>query len=273
VPKRPAPVMIAAFTGWNDAGSAASALISHLAVQWRAEKTHELNPEDFHDFQVNRPIVMRGPDGKRQIHWPTTTVWVARLPHRTYVLVDGIEPSFRWRQYCEELLDIAADLKVEAIITVGALMADVPHTRPFPLTATSDDPEISEALELDISDYEGPTGIVGVLQSAATNAGIDAISLWVAVPHYVADPPSPKATLALVTRLEELIDDSIDLGSLPEEAAAWDKEVQEMVDDDDDVISYVKMLEEASDTANMPEASGEAIAKEFESWLRKKDVS
>jgi len=264
--------MIAAFTGWNDAGSAASALISHLATQWRAEKMHEMNPEEYHDFQVNRPVVMRGADGKRQIHWPTTTFWVARLPHRTYVLVDGIEPSFKWRQYCEDILDIAADMKCEAIITIGALLADVPHTRPFPLTATSDDSEIAEALQLDISDYEGPVGIVGVLQSAATASGIDSIALWVAVPHYLAEPPSPKATLALVTRLEELIDDSIDLGTLPDEAAQWDKEVAEMVEEDEDVMSYVKLLEEASDTANMPEASGEAIAQEFESWLRKNDV-
>jgi len=261
--------MIAAFAGWNDAGSAASALISHLATVWRAEKAYELDPELYHDFQVNRPVVMRGSDGKRAIQWPTTTIWVARLPHRTYVLVDGIEPSFRWRQYCEEILNIAADLHVEAIITVGALLADTPHTRPLALTATSDDPEITEALQLDISDYEGPTGIVGVLASAATVAGLDSISLWVAVPHYVCEPPSPKATLALVTRLEEMLDDSIELGDLPDEAAAWDKEVEEIVSDDEDIMEYVKMLEEATDTANDPEASGEAIAQEFESWLRK----
>lgn len=261
--------MIAAFAGWNDAGSAASALISHLAKVWGAEKAFELDPEAYHDFQVNRPIVLRGTDGKRQINWPTTTVWVARLPHRTYVLVDGIEPSFRWRQYCEELLNIAADLRVEAMITVGALLADTPHTRPLALTATSDDSAISTALNLDISDYEGPTGIVGVLASAATTAGLDSISLWVAVPHYVCEPPSPKATLALVTRLEELLDDSIELGDLPDEAAAWDKEVQEIVADDEDIMEYVQMLEEATDTANDPEASGEAIAQEFETWLRK----
>jgi len=269
VTKRPAPVMIAAFAGWNDAGSAASALISHLATVWRAEKTFELDPEMYHDFQVNRPVIMRGSDGKRQIHWPTTTVWVARLPHRTCILVDGIEPSFKWRQYCEELLDIAVDRRVESLITVGALLADTPHTRPLPLTATSDDAAISESLQLDISDYEGPVGIVGVLASAATAAGLESVSLWVAVPHYFCEPPSPKATLALVTRLEEMLDDSIELGDLPDEAAAWDKEVQEMVADDEDVMEYVKMLEEATDTANDPEASGDAIAQEFETWLRK----
>lgn len=261
--------MIAAFAGWNDAGSAASAAIRHLAQTWDAVKYAELDPEEFQDYQVNRPMVMRGDNGRRQIHWPATSIWIARLPHRTYVLVDGIEPSFRWRKFCEELLDIAVDLGVETVITVGALLADVPHTRPFPVTLTSDDPELQETLNLDFSDYEGPTGIVGVLQNAATTGGLNALSLWVAVPHYVAEPPAPKATLAILTRLEEFLHDSIDLGDFVDETKEWMASVEEMIDDEDEIKEYIHQLETATDMVDSPEASGDAIAKEFETWLKK----
>ncbi|MCL1800918.1 MAG: PAC2 family protein [Promicromonosporaceae bacterium] len=267
--KRPAPVLIAAFSGWNDAGNAASSVIAHLARVWHAEKYVELDPELYQDFQVNRPIVSRGDDGKRHITWPATSIWIARLPHRTYVLVDGIEPSFNWRKYCQEILDVAADLHVETVITLGALLADVPHTRPFPISLTSDNSELQETLDLDFNDYEGPTGIVGVFQHAATAAGLTAVSAWVAVPHYVAEPPSPKASLTLLSRLEEFLDDSIEFGTFPNDAATWAKEIQEMVDDDEDIAEYVAHLEEASDTVESPNASGDAIAMEFESWLRK----
>ena len=269
VTKRPAPVMIAAFAGWNDAGSAASAAIRHLAQSWDAVKYAELDPEEFQDYQVNRPMVTRSDSGRREIHWPATSIWIARLPHRTFVLVDGIEPSFRWRKFCEELLDIAVDLGVETVITVGALLADVPHTRPFPTTLTSDDPELQETLNLDFSDYEGPTGIVGVLQNAATTGGLNAVSLWVAVPHYVAEPPSPKATLAILSRLEEFTKESIDMGTFAEGAKEWMSQVEEMVDDDEDIKEYILHLEESADMVDSPEASGDAIAKEFETWLKK----
>jgi len=259
--------MIAAFAGWNDAGSAASAVIRHLAATWDAEKIAELDPEEFQDYQVNRPMVMRGDNGRREIHWPSTTIWIARLPQRTYVLVDGIEPSFRWRKFCEEILDIAVDLKVETVITIGALLADVPHTRPFPTTLTSDDPELQETLNLDFSDYEGPTGIVGVLQNAATVAGLNSLSLWVAVPHYVAEPPSPKATLAILARLEEFLHTSLDMGPFPDGAKEWMVQVEDMVDDDEDIKEYIRHLEEANDMVEAPEASGDSIAKEFEKWL------
>ena len=261
--------MIAAFTGWNDAGSAASSLIAHLATLWGAVKYTELDPEKYQDFQVNRPVIARGEDGRKRIVWPATSVWIARLPHRTYVLVDGVEPSLNWRQYCDELLNIAHDLNVSLVITVGALLADVPHTRPLPVTVTSDNPELQESMNLDFSDYEGPTGIVGVFQNTATLAGIDSVAMWVAVPHYVSEAPSPQATMVLLNRMELLVGDSIDLGNLPDAASAWADEIKEMIDDDEDILEYVRHLEEASDTVEAPEAKGDAIAKEFETWLKK----
>ncbi|MCL1872275.1 MAG: PAC2 family protein [Promicromonosporaceae bacterium] len=266
-------VLIAAFEGWNDAGSAATAALEHLGEVWDARKVHELDPEDYHDFQVNRPSIAPDPEtGGRRITWPTTSVWVAQLPQRTVVLVHGIEPSMRWRSYCAELLDLAEELEVRTVVTLGALLADVPHTRPIPMTATSD----SEGLRAVLSDvepntYEGPTGIVGVLQHAASERGLQSVSLWAAVPHYVANPPSPKATLAILARIEELLGETIPLGELPDDAAAWQHGVDELAGEDAEIAEYVKQLEEAKDTADLPEASGEAIAREFERWLRRRD--
>ncbi|MFP3713957.1 PAC2 family protein [Puerhibacterium sp. TATVAM-FAB25] len=266
------PVMIAAFEGWNDAGGAATAALEHLAGVWNARKVHELDPEEYHDFQVNRPVVGRGPGGERTITWPTTTVWVAELPQRTVVLVHGIEPSMRWRRYCAELLDVAEEWNVRTVVTLGALLADVPHTRPIPMTATSDDDGLRAVLDLEPSTYEGPTGIVGVLQHAAGERGRQSVSLWAAVPHYVANPPSPKATLAILARVEELLAEPVPLGELPEDAEAWQHGVDELASEDAEIAEYVQQLEEAKDTAELPEASGEAIAREFERWLRRRDT-
>ena len=266
-------VLLAAFEGWNDAGSAATAALEHLGEVWDARKVHELDPEEYHDLQVNRPVVATGPDGKRQITWPTTSVWVAELPRRTVLLVHGIEPSMRWRRYCAELLDFAEEAGVTTVITLGALLADVPHTRPIPMTATSESEGLRAVLpDVEPNTYEGPTGIVGVLQHAAAERGLRSVSLWAAVPHYVANPPSPKATLAVLTRIEELLGEPIDLRDLPEDAQAWQHGVDELAAEDAEVAEYVKQLEEAKDTADLPEASGEAIAREFERWLKRRDT-
>ncbi|WP_432456641.1 PAC2 family protein [Cellulomonas iranensis] len=266
-------VLLAAFEGWNDAGSAATAALEHLYDVWGAEQVDELDPEEYHDFQVNRPVVGPGPDGTREITWPTTAVAVATTPRsgRQVVLVHGIEPSMRWRRYCSELLDIAAGLGVRTIVTVGALLADVPHTRPIPVNATSEDEEVRELLGLEPNTYEGPTGIVGVLQHEAGVRGLQALSLWAAVPHYVAAPPSPKATLAILHRLEGLLGEPVPLGDLPDDAEAWQHGVDELAGDDSEIGEYVRQLEEAKDTAELPEASGEAIAQEFERYLRRRD--
>ena len=272
VPPLRDPVMVAAFEGWNDAGEAASGAVEHLAEVWGATEFAELDPEDYHDFQVNRPLVALDDDGRRYVTWPTTRLYWARPPGaaRDVVLVRGIEPSMRWRQFVRELLDHADRLQVGTLVTLGALLADVPHTRPIPVTTTSDDSTVMERLALEPSRYEGPTGIVGVLHEAATRAGVPGLSLWAAVPHYVAQPPSPKATLALLRRVEELLDVTVPLGELPEDARAWEHGVDELAEEDTEIAEYVRQLEEAKDTADLPEASGEAIAREFERYLRRR---
>lgn len=265
-------VVLAAFEGWNDAGSSASDALAHLHAVWDAVQVDELDPEDYHDFQVNRPSVGVDPDGVRRITWPTTTVAVARTPAgRQVVIVHGIEPSMRWRRYCTELLDIAEGLGARTVVTIGALLADVPHTRPIPITITSEDDALRERLDLEQTTYEGPTGIVGVLAHEARSRGVAAASLWAAVPHYVAHPPSPKASLAVLGALETLLGEPVPLGELPEDAVAWQHGVDELAGEDSEIGDYVRQLEEAKDTAELPEASGEAIAQEFERYLRRRD--
>ncbi|NLT55389.1 MAG: PAC2 family protein [Actinomycetales bacterium] len=273
VPALRDPVMVAAFEGWNDAGEAASAALSHLERVWQARPLAELDPQDYHDFQVNRPVVRTGEDGRRQVTWPTTRLFLASPPGagRDVVLVRGIEPSMRWRSFCAEILSHASRLQVSTLVTLGALLADVPHTRPIPVTTTSDDEQLIARLAVEPSRYEGPTGIVGVLHDAAATAGLPSLSLWAAVPHYVGQSPSPKATLALLRRVEELFDVTVPLEELPEDARAWERGVDELSEEDSEIAEYVRQLEEAKDTVDLPEASGEAIAREFERYLRRRD--
>lgn len=265
------PVMLCAFEGWNDAGDAASGAVLHLEDVWSASQVAEFDPEDYYDYQVNRPEIVLE-DGERTVVWPTTRISVARIPlaTRDVVLVHGIEPSMRWRTFTSELLAVARDLGVEMVVTLGALLADTPHTRPVPVSGTSSDSDLALKLGYEPSSYEGPTGIVGVLQDACATAGIPAVSLWAAVPHYVAQPPCPKATLALLARIEDLLDVPVPLGDLPEEARAWQIGVDELAGEDDEIAAYVAQLEEAVDTAELPEASGDAIAREFERYLRRR---
>ena len=267
------PVMLCAFEGWNDAGDAASGAVLHLEDVWSANQVAEFDPEDYYDYQVNRPEIVLE-DGERTVVWPTTRISVARIPlaTRDVVLVHGIEPSMRWRTFTSELLAVARDLGVEMVVTLGALLADTPHTRPVPVSGTSSDSDLALKLGYEPSSYEGPTGIVGVLQDACATAGIPAVSLWAAVPHYVAQPPCPKATLALLARIEDLLDVPVPLGDLPEESRAWQIGVDELAGEDDEIAAYVAQLEEAVDTAELPEASGDAIAREFERYLRRRNV-
>lgn len=273
VPDLRDPVVVAAFEGWNDAGEAASSAVAHLEQVWDAEPFVELDPEDYHDFQVNRPIVHLDDEGRRRITWPTTRISWARPPGaaRDVLIVRGIEPSMRWRQFVAEIVGHAQEHGATMLITLGALLADVPHTRPIPVSTTSDDEGLIERLALEPSAYQGPTGIVGVLQEAATRSGLAGLSLWAAVPHYVGQNPSPKATLALLRRVEELLDVTVPLGELPEDARAWEHGVDELAEEDGEIGEYVRQLEEAKDTAELPEASGEAIAREFERYLRRRD--
>lgn len=264
-------LLLAAFEGWNDAGEAATATVEHLAAVWHATPVAELDPEEYYDFQVNRPRVSLV-DGRRRVHWPTTRLLLAVTPGagRDVLLLHGIEPSTRWRSYTEEVLGFARSVGVRTVLTLGALLADVPHTRPIPVTTTSDDPDTQARYAVESSRYEGPTGIVGVLTDAATRAGLSTLSCWAAVPHYAGGLPSPKATLALVTRLEQLLDVAIPVDELTEGARAWERGVDELAGSDDEVAEYVQSLEQATDSAELPEASGDAIALEFERYLRRR---
>jgi proteasome assembly chaperone (PAC2) family protein len=266
------PILIAAFEGWNDAADAASSTLDRLISEWDAEVVAELDPEDYYDFQLTRPHIAVDGDGTRLLSWPTTRVLVARPPGaaRDIVLLRGVEPNLRWRQFCEEVLEVAEALGVQLVVALGALLADTPHTRPVPVTGTVSDPELGERLGLERSRYEGPTGITGVFQDACSAADMPSLSLWAAVPHYVAQAPCPKATLALLSRLEDLLDVSVPVEDLVEDARAWERGVDEMASDDVEVADYVKQLEDQCDTSELPEASGDAIAREFERYLKRR---
>jgi proteasome assembly chaperone (PAC2) family protein len=274
VPDLESPVLIAAFEGWNDAADAASAVVDHLIKVWDARVVAAIDPEDFYDFQMNRPIVGTDDAGMRKITWPSTQISVARPPgsSRDVILLRGIEPNMRWRQFCAELLAAADELGTEMVVTLGALLADTPHTRPVPVSGTATEPELADRLKLEQSNYEGPTGIVGVFQDACVQLDIPAVSFWAAVPHYVAQPPCPKATLALLGQLEDLLEISIPLADLPEESRAWERGVDELAEEDEEIADYVRALEETRDTADLPEASGEAIAREFERYLKRRET-
>lgn len=270
-----APVMLAAFEGWNDAGDAASSAIDHLIDVWAATSIGAIDPDDYYDFQVTRPNVRMVDGVTRDITWPTTRFAVARpAGSRDVVLVRGLEPNMRWRAFCDEIVELARDLGVERVITLGALLADAPHSRPVPVSGTaSDDATIAE-LGLQRSRYEGPTGIVGVLIDACAMAGISAVSFWAAVPHYASQPPSPKVTAALLRRVEDVLDIAVPLGALPEQAAEWEQGITEMVNEDGEITDYVRQLEErdADATGGLSEASGDAIAQEFERYLRRRSL-
>ena len=268
------PVLIASFEGWNDAAESATGVVDHLIDLWGARVIAAIDPEDYYDFQVNRPVVGTDHDGQRRLTWPSTQVAVVRPPGswRDVVLVRGIEPNMRWRGFCAEILSLADDLGVELVVTLGALLSDTPHSRPIPVSGTASDPDLAERLKLEQSNYEGPTGIVGVLQDACVRLDIPALSFWAAIPHYVSSPPCPKAVLALIGALEDVLEISIPLGDLPEESRAWERGVDELAEEDEEIGDYVRALEENRDTTDLPEASGDAIAKEFERYLRRRDI-
>jgi proteasome assembly chaperone (PAC2) family protein len=271
VPDLVNPVVVAAFEGWNDAGEAASGVIQHLETNWDATPIAELDPDDYYDFQVTRPTVELVDGETRRLTWPTTRISWARPPDsgRDVILVRGIEPNMRWRAFCRELKDLMVELGVETVVLLGALLADAPHTRPVPVTGATSGPGLN-GVSLEPTRYEGPTGILGVLQDSCARADLTTVSLWAAVPHYVAQPPSPKATLALLRRVEDLLDVTVPLGDLPDEARAWENGVNELAEQDSEVAEYVKTLEEQKDATELPEASGDAIAREFERFLRRR---
>jgi proteasome assembly chaperone (PAC2) family protein len=269
------PVVVVAFEGWNDAGDAATGAVEHLELIWDATPLAALDPEDYYDFQVNRPTVSLVGGVSRRIEWPTTRVSVARPAgaERDVVLIRGIEPNMRWRGFCDELIELCQELGVGTVIALGALLADTPHTRPTPVSGSAYDRESAERWGLDTSRYEGPTGILGVFQDACVQAGLPAISFWAAVPHYVSQPPSPRATVALLTRVEEVLELPVPLGALPQQAEEWVKTVDEMAQEDAEVVEYVRSLEERAAESDLSQASGDQIAREFERYLRRRGSS
>jgi proteasome assembly chaperone (PAC2) family protein len=274
-PRLESPILVAAFGGWNDAGDAASDAIEHLELVWDAEPLTELDPDDYYDFQVNRPTVSLVDGVTRRVTWPTTRLSYCRPPGASFdlVLLHGIEPNMRWRTFCAEILAIVRDLEVRTVVTLGALLTETPHTRPTQVTGTAYDTDAAARYGLERSRYEGPTGIVGVLQDMCVSAGIPAISFWAGVPHYVAQPPNPKATLALLHSVEEVLDLPVPLAALPEQADDWQKLVDEMAAEDEEVTEYIRNLEEKDDAEDegLKETSGDAIAREFERYLRRRD--
>ena len=265
-------VMLAAFEGWNDAGEAASDALRYLNKLWGGKKVGSIDADEYYDFQFTRPTIRRTSSGERKIKWPSTRIFKASVPDSNVdvIFVQGTEPSYKWRAYTAELLVHAEALHVDYVILVGALLADVPHSRPIPVSASTDDAALRERMDLEASTYEGPVGIVGVLGDVSLLAGLPTVSLWAAVPHYVAQAPSPKAQLALLHRIEELLQVPLDTQELVEESDAWERGVDELATEDPEIAAYVRQLEEAKDTADLPEASGESIAREFERYLKRR---
>src|SRR3954454_19128287 len=273
-PEPTRPVLVAAFRGWNDGGQGASLAGGYLAKTWDAQRFAEIDPEGFFDFQSTRPHVRLEDGYTRRIDWPETGFYHARPDglDRDAVLLLGIEPNLRWRTFAGLIVDFARELGVELVVTLGALLADVPHTRPAPVTGSATDPDLVEQLGLQASRYEGPTGIVGVLHDACARAGLKSASLWAAVPHYVSLTPSPRAAKALVDRLADVLGADVDTAELDEAADAYAQQVSEAVAADEETSAYVQDLERRIDEIEESDIpSGDALAAELTRFLREQD--
>ncbi|HLY85709.1 MAG TPA: PAC2 family protein [Gaiellaceae bacterium] len=269
------PVMVAAFRGWNDGGQGATLGGGYLARQWGAETFAEIDPENFYDFQAVRPNVSLEDGMTRKLEWPANTFMHAPIPDsdRDAVILLGVEPNLRWKTYSGLVLELTQELGVELVVTLGSLLADVPHTRPAPVSAAASDPTLVEELGVEPSRYEGPTGILGVLLDACRQEGIPSVSLWAAVPHYVSLAPSPRAALALCRRLGELVGADIDLVELEQAAEEYAEQVTEAVASDADTAAYVEELERRVDLMEAAEElpSGESLAAELTRFLRERE--
>ena len=271
------PVLIAAFRGWNDGGQGATLAGGYLARVWNAERFADIDPEGFVDFQSNRPQVSLDEGLTRTIEWPENAFYHARIPgtDRDAILLLGVEPSLRWRTFCGLVVQLARDAGSDLVVTLGSILADVPHTPESQVTVAASDPALVESLGLQHSRYEGPTGIVGILQDACREAGLPAASLWAAVPHYVSLAPSPRAARALCDRLATLLDVPIDTAELAEAEEAYSEQVTEAVSSDADTAAYVEELERRTDELDLEEhenlPSGDTLAAELTRFLRERD--
>jgi hypothetical protein len=282
-------LLVVAFEGWNDAGEAASGAVRALKELLDLYPIAEVDPEDYFDYQFNRPSIATDDAGERGLVWPSVTIYGPTRPHsapapgladdaelsvsggngsNVYLLL-GTEPSRGWKTFTSEIFEVVQDNDITSIVLLGAMLADVPHSRPISISTTSENAGVREQLSVERSGYEGPVGILSVLADAAEKLGIATLSVWASVPHYVHNAPSPKATLAILDKLEEIVDVTIPRGDLVTEAQAWESGIDALAGDDDDMASYIEQLEQARDTVDSPEASGEAIAQEFERYLRR----
>jgi proteasome assembly chaperone (PAC2) family protein len=272
-----APALVCAFTGWNDAGDAASAALRFFGASLSATRFAQIDPEEYYDFQATRPRVQFGDNGKREIEWPSVEIYEVRVPRapRDLVLLSGPEPSFRWRGFTQMIVELAEALGTQMVVTLGALLADVPHSRPVGISGMSSDEVLCERLGLHQATYEGPTGIVGVLHAACADAGVPSASLWASVPHYVAAAPNPKAALALVRKLESLVGVTVDAEELEVAAGDYERQVSLAVQSDPDVQAFVERLEKTAaeedeevDPMELP--SGDVLARDFQRFLRQR---
>ena len=274
-------LLLVAFEGWNDAGEAATGALKVLQDQLEVVPITQVDAEEYFDFQFNRPTVEVDDDGRRVLIWPGATVFgpdSSAVPapgdgpaadgSNVYLLI-GSEPSRNWRAFTREVMATVLAEDITGIVFLGAMLADVPHTRPISVFATSENPLVRTELDIERSSYEGPVGILSVIADAAESVGVPTVSIWASVPHYVHNAPSPKATLALIEKIEELIDVPIERGELIGESTAWETGIDALAGEDEDMAAYIQQLEQARDTVDSPEASGEAIAQEFERYLRK----
>ncbi|MCR2800759.1 MULTISPECIES: PAC2 family protein [unclassified Microbacterium] len=266
-------VLVAAFDGWNDAGEAASGAVTLLREEGSYEPVFSVDPELYFDYQYTRPQIALDADGRRVLTWPQATLWrpTRRARGTQLWLLTGVEPARAWQGFAAELIDVALREDITGMVSLGSMMSDVPHTRPISVVAGSHNEELRTRLDLERSTYEGPVGILTVLDEAADAAGIPSASLWASVPHYVGGhTPSPKATLALLDKLEDLTGARVPRGTLATEAAAWEASIDAAAADDEEMTEYIHQLERTRDTWDSPEASGDAIAQEFEKYLRRR---
>ena len=263
------PLLIAAFEGWNDAGDAATIATRHLQDVWELELVAELDPEEFYSFTDTRPLVTFDEGGLRHIDWPTNRFWAGQLPgqERDILVLEGIEPNLRWRTFGEQVTGVAHELGVSMVVTLGALLTDIPHTRPTSVIGTTDDAELVTRLDLRPSGYEGPTGIVGALHESCRVAGLDSISLWGSVPSYVPGSPSPKAALALIERLAQLLDVTIPVTALEIATTDYERQLDELVQEDEESSTYVAELERVFDEQAL-HGDGSDLVDEVERFLR-----
>jgi predicted ATP-grasp superfamily ATP-dependent carboligase len=278
-PKLKRPVFIVAFQGWNDGGQGATLAAGYLARLWDATRFAEIDPEEFFDFQATRPQISLIEGETRALTWPENVFFHARpegLNHDVVLLI-GVEPNLRWRSFTDLVVGLARDLGVERVITLGSLLADVPHTRPAPVTASGDDSEAIDQLDVDASRYEGPTGIVGVIQDACRKVGMKTVSFWAAVPHYVSLTPSPRAALALCERVDQILGTKLGLDELEQAVDNYSESVSEAVAGDEETTSYIEALERQSDSGEPPEEyepdipSGESLAAALAKFLRDRE--